>query len=36
MQADETTQQLSAVGASHRQTYDILVCYIYTLVQCLQ
>ena len=35
MQADETTQQLSAVGASHSQTYDMLVCYIHTLVQCL-
>ena len=36
MQADETTQQLSAVGVSHSQTYDMLVCYIHTLVQCLQ
>ena len=35
MQADETTQQLSAVGASHSQTYDMLVCYIHTLVTML-
>ena len=36
MQADAPTKQLPAVGASHSQTYDMLVCYIHTLVQCLQ
>ena len=35
MQADETTKQLPAVGASHRQTYDVLAYYIQDLLSSL-